>query len=377
MTIQRPFKATYNWEHLEKVLRRETAEGPVPIIELVVDPEPMTEVTGIDFPAAKAFDIFYNTGEVGNDSEGLELMIKLMDLNIAFHKAVGYDYVFMIPLVPWKKTKKNLADDADARRGKRLWMDETSGIITNRKELEEYPWPSPDQISMLAVDYAAGQIPPGMKVIVEIMGIFEDLKELMGLQQLAISSIRDPGLVDDIIERQAAVQVQTVEMAAANPAVGAIFWADDMGSSAGTLLSPKFLKKYVIPRLKLIADACHRHGKLFLFHSCGQVEDIMDDLIQEVKIDAKHSFQDNIEPVEQFYKKYGDKVSVLGGLDMNLMASGTVEDVKTRTRQILEACAPGGGFCVGCGNSLANYVKIDNYYAMLDETRKWNEQHWQ
>jgi uroporphyrinogen decarboxylase len=101
----------------------------------------------------------------------------------------------------------------------------------------------------------------------------------------------------------------------------------------------------------------------------------MDDLIDVVKIDAKHSFQDNVEPVEQFYKKYHDKISVLGGVDMNLMTSGTAEEVKARTRQILEACAPGGGYCMGSANSLANFIKTENYYAMLDETRKWNEEH--
>jgi len=52
-----------------------------------------------------------------------------------------------------------------------------------------------------------------------------------------------------------------------------------------------------------------------------------------------------------------------------------VEEVKRRTRQILEHCAPGGGYCMGTGNSVANYVKIENYYAMLDETRRWNEEH--
>ena len=100
----------------------------------------------------------------------------------------------------------------------------------------------------------------------------------------------------------------------------------------------------------------------------------MDDLI-EAGIDARHSFEDAILPVEQWYDKFHDRVAILGGVDMDLMARGTVEEVKQRTRQILEHCAPGGGYCMGTGNSVANYVKIENYYAMLDETRKWNEEH--
>ena len=29
----------------------------------------------------------------------------------------------------------------------------------------------------------------------------------------------------------------------------------------------------------------------------------------------------------------------------------------------------------GRGNTVTNYCKIENYYAMIDETRKWNAEH--
>jgi uroporphyrinogen decarboxylase len=141
------------------------------------------------------------------------------------------------------------------------------------------------------------------------------------------------------------------------------------------MLSPKFMRKYVIPRHKRIADACHKHGKPFLLHSCGQIDALMKDLIEVVGIDARHSYADNIEPVEKVYKKYHDRIAILGGVDVDLLSRGTAEQVRARTRQILNACAPGGGFAIGSGNSVTNYCKIENYYAMIDETRKWNEEH--
>ena len=375
MPIERPFKTTYDWGYLEKVLRREVKEGPVPLFEILVDAEPMSEVTGIDFPAALAVEIFNDAGDAVGDDSLMEMAIRLMDLNVAFHKAVGYDYSFMIPVVPLKKTAKNLLDDPDERRGKRAWLDETKGIVASREDFNSFQWPSLEEINLLPVDYAAGQVPPGMKVTVLVNGIFELLCILMGLQQMAVKSIEEPDLVEDLLDQLTRIMVYTVDIAAAHPAVGAIIFGEDMGDGKGTLMSPRFIRKYLIPRHKLIADACHKHGKLFLLHSCGQISAIMDDMIDVVGIDGKHSFEDKIEPVEQFYSKYHDKIAVLGGLDMGFLAGGTVEDVRARTRQILEACAPGGGYCMGTGNSVANYVKIENYYAMLDETRKWNEEH--
>jgi uroporphyrinogen decarboxylase len=160
---------------------------------------------------------------------------------------------------------------------------------------------------------------------------------------------------------------------AAHPAVGAVFYGDDMGFNQGLMMSPKWFREHLIPRQKRIANACKKHGKPFLFHSCGNVEAIMDDLIDVVGIDAKHAFQDNIEPVEKVYERYHGRVAILGGIDVNLLAAGTPEQVRARTRQVLEACAPTGGICIGSGNSVTNYCKIENYYAMVDETREWNE----
>ncbi|MFA5398968.1 MAG: uroporphyrinogen decarboxylase family protein [Dehalococcoidia bacterium] len=374
MTIPRPFKTTYDWDYMEKVLRRETTEGPVPLIELFPDAEIMSEVTGIDYPSARAVELSTNTGQLIDDREALDMGIRLMDLSIAFSKAVGYDYVTMIPIVPLTKTRRELAADDDPRRQKRAWKEEGKGIITSRAEYEEYKWPALDQISLLPLDYAAGCIPTGMKIMVMYNGIYEDLSELMGTQQMAIKSIEEPDLVEDIIEQLTRIAAHAVGLCAAHPGTGAIFYSDDLGFKGGTILSPRFLRKYYMPRLKRISDACHRHGKLFLLHSCGQVMSIMDDLIN-AGIDARHSFEDTILPVEQWYDKFHDRLAILGGVDMDLMANGTAEQVAQRTRRILEHCAPGGGYCMGTGNSVANYVRIENYYAMIDETRKWNVEH--
>ena len=57
---------------------------------------------------------------------------------------------------------------------------------------------------------------------------------------------------------------------------------------------------------------------------------------------------------------------------MNLLAKGTESEVRKRTREILEICGPGGHYVLGSGNSVANYVPLGNYLAMVDEGRKWN-----
>ena len=90
-------------------------------------------------------------------------------------------------------------------------------------------------------------------------------------------------------------------------------------------------------------------------------------------IDAKHSFEDKILPVEEAYRRWGDRISILGGVDMDLLARGSEEQVRKRVREILGVCGTKGtGYCLGSGNTAANYIPRENFLAMLDEGRRWN-----
>jgi uroporphyrinogen decarboxylase len=377
-SIRKPFKQGADFEHLRKVIMRETTEGPVPIIELSADAEIMATVTGIDFPPSDFIKLktMNQDGSLEEmDQESMKMGIRFMDLIVNFSKTVGYDYATAFPIVPIKRTKPNLANDPNDEDTVRTWQEEHQGLIMSREDHDAYTWPSTSSIDLTVLDLLPGMMQPGMKAICFIAGIFEDLRAIMGLEQMAYKSIDDPELLGDILEHLTVLCETTVDRAAAHPACGAIFYADDLGYSNSTFLSPDFMREWLFPRQKRIADACHRHGTPFLFHSCGQVDAIMEDLIETVGIDARHSFQDNIEPVEEVYRKFGDRIAILGGVDVDLLSRGTPDEVRARTREILEACAPGGGFCMGSGNSLPNYVNVENYYAMLDETAKWNEIH--
>lgn len=376
MTIQKPFKEGSDFEALRKVLMRETKGGPVPIIELMVDPAAMAKVTGMEAPMSSMMELMELIDADGTVSEeSLMKGIKLLDLSLAFSKMVGYDYVFGFPVVPTPMTNLSINKSEAGGVKKRNWQNEHDGIIKSREDFNAYPWPKVSDIQIVTLDYLAPQLPEGSKIMLFYFGVFEVLRHIMGFEQVAIKSIREPDLIDDILENLTVLAEAAIDRCTAHPACGAVFYAEDMGFNTGLMMSPKFFRKHLIPRLKRIADAAHRNGKPFLLHSCGQVDALMEDFIETVGIDGYHSFEDNIEPVESFYARYHDRISILGGVDVNLFTNATEGEVRARVRQILDACGPGGGFAIGSGNSVTNYAKIENYYAMLDETAKWNREH--
>lgn len=266
------------------------------------------------------------------------------------------------------------ADSAGGKEwsdGRRYWQDETASPTQNWDDSEKYPWPKPEGINYGPLEYLNSAVPEGMKISSNLLGIFDVSTWLMGVQNFALALYDQPDLVQAIVQRVADLQAGAVRHAVTVDNVEMVVVCDDMGYNKGTLVKPEFLREYVLPHHRRLADIAHAAGKICVLHSCGNLTAIMDDLIEGVGIDGKHYFQDNIMPVEEVHRRWGARTSILGGVDMDLSGRGTPEQVRARTREILDACASRGtGYSLGSGNTIATYVPIANYLAMLEEGRR-------
>ena len=74
------------------------------------------------------------------------------------------------------------------------------------------------------------------------------------------------------------------------------------------------------------------------------------------------------QPVWEFKKAYGNRITALGGFDVDKICRLTEPEVRKHARFIVDNTAKEGGYAMGTGNSVANYVNIQNFLAMLEET---------
>ncbi len=98
----------------------------------------------------------------------------------------------------------------------------------------------------------------------------------------------------------------------------------------------------------------------------------MDYLIEDVGIYAFHSFQDVIIPVAEFRRRCGHRIATLGGVDMDKLVCLDEGNLRKYVRDILDDCMPRGRYALGSGNSIANFIPIENYLVMLEEEAKWS-----
>ncbi|HUT73520.1 MAG TPA: uroporphyrinogen decarboxylase family protein [Armatimonadota bacterium] len=290
---------------------------------------------------------------------------------VRFWRDMGYDYVTQGVDLSFPRPRLLAADTAQLSREHRGWVNEATGPITTWDEFEAYPWPEVTPAAFRMLEAVGRQLPDGMKVVPTIPGgPLENLTFLMGFEAFSFALVDQPNLVAAVVERIGEILCQVVENTAGMDFVGAQWLNDDMGFKGGTLVSPAVLRQYIFPTQRRICEIAHRHGKPVLMHSCGRLDEIMDELIDDIGIDARHSFEDVIMPVWEAKRRWGDRVALLGGVDMDVLARGTEDEVRAYTRRCIEECAPGGGWALGSGNSVANYVPTANFLAMLDEGRR-------
>jgi len=291
---------------------------------------------------------------------------------ISFYHHMGYDYVpVWVPLAPFPVKMRVTDDTAMLSRGKRTWVEEKEGIITSWEDFESFPW---DRVRLDTEDFfnfLSENLPEGMKITVTST-LYEMVGErLLGWEGMFRKLYLEPDLVKAVFDRWGEIIYDGYKEAVSFDCVGAIFHGDDLGYKKGTMIKPDTLREILLPWFKRYTSLAHQHKKMYWYHSCGNIYQIMEDLIEDVKIDAFHSFQDVIVPVWEFKKKYGDRVAALGGVDVDKLARYEEEPLRKYVRDILDRCLPGGRYALGSGNSVTNYVPPRNYLIMLEEGAKW------
>lgn len=252
---------------------------------------------------------------------------------------------------------------------------EAHTVIHNREEYETYNWPTESApLDFRPFEIVADLLPSGMKIVGGVcMGPYEWASHMMGVAGLCKAIRRDPQLVADVIERLGGLIVAANRQLATLDAIGALRQGDDLGFKSSTFLSPTDLRRLIFPIYKRMVATAHAQGKPFILHSCGNLAAVYDDLIDDVGIDAKHSFEENILPVDQFKHRYQGRVTPLGGLDVDLICRGDEQEIRRATRQKVEACFADGHYALGTGNSLTNYMPVRNYLIALDEGMRITE----
>ncbi len=237
------------------------------------------------------------------------------------------------------------------------------------EELERHTWPDPDWFEFS--DFAERLEPwRDFAVMASGVSVWQHPSFLRGLDQLLVDMAIDPDVANFLFDRFTEFYLGYFDrmLTAARGRIDILRQADDLGTQTGLLFGPAMFRSYIKPRIAQFVDLAHSHDVKFMFHSCGAIGPLIEDLI-EVGVDVLDPLQAAANGMEPRALKddYGDRICLHGGIDTQyLLPQGSPEAVAAEVRRRVEILGTGGGYVLAPCHVLQLDVPTANVLAMRD-----------
>lgn len=246
------------------------------------------------------------------------------------------------------------------------------GPIQNRRDFESYPWEKlPElywQTAAKRFDAITAALPAGMKAVGGVgNGVLEVSEDLVGYEYLAFMQADDPELFAELYVKigDLITVIWSRFFEQYSDSFAICRFGDDLGFRSSCLVAPADIRAHILPQYRRILSVIKGAGKPFLWHSCGCIFEIMDDVIA-LGIDAKHSNEDSIAPFERWIELYGSRIGLLGGIDVDILCQKPPQEVYQLVMEHGRRFrSQAQGYALGSGNSIPDYVPVEGYLAMV------------
>jgi uroporphyrinogen decarboxylase len=287
--------------------------------------------------------------------------------DVEFWHRAEYDYIKLQPAVDFDPGKAASARNVRVMEEgvERKWASESTGVIGTQADLDRYRFPTKEDFDYSKFDQVGPLLPQGMGVVGQYGDIFTMTWEMMGFEHFSVQIYENPELVEGLNQRLGELVVSMFRRMAESKIVDALWYSDDIAYDSGLMVSPKTLHKYFFPWLQEIGNIARASGKPFIYHSDGVLYDMLPEIIR-CGVDALHPIEPKSMKLAEIKGRFGDRISLIGHVDVDLLSRGTPEEVREIVRQNIDVAARNGGYCAGSGNSIPEYVRVENYLAMLD-----------
>jgi len=237
------------------------------------------------------------------------------------------------------------------------------------EDFQQHRWPSADWFDFSG--FAVGLDPwKDFAVMASGASVFQHPTFLRGIDNLLMDMAIRPEMAHWLMDRFTDFYLEYFDrmLTAAEGRIDILRTADDLGTQRSLFFGQEMFRTFFKPRLKKLVDMTHSHGVKFMFHSCGAIDPLIDDLI-EIGIDILDPLQaaaDGMDP-KALKDAYGDRVCLHGGIcTQYLLPQATPDEVRDEVRRRIEILGSGGGYILSPCHVLQTDVPTENILAMSD-----------
>lgn len=244
--------------------------------------------------------------------------------------------------------------------------------IQSEEDIVSYAPPDPDDINILNSVKALVNRFKGKKAIVLVgEAVFAPSQYLRGgLENLLIDYKTNPDLVKKLAKIGEEYYIELYRRLI-KEGVEIVLLGDDYAGKTGPFMSPADFEQFILPGLSRVVREIKRAGAYCIKHTDGDLWKILDQIVS-TGIDALGP----LEPVPGFdldliKKRYGNKVAVMGNIEIDLLSRGSGEDVIKAIKACIAKASPGGGHILSSANTISSSVKPENFMAMVKTVKEW------
>ncbi len=292
------------------------------------------------------------------------------DVDFWYH--AGYDYIYLRANYEYRMVGDGHAKQDHLYAGDMQvskWEGTETSLVSSWEEFEAYPWPALSAIDYSNLATCARSLYPGMKIISGVGGIFTRVWRIMGFETFCYALQDQPDLVAALFKRVGETQLVVFERICGMDKIGAMWPGDDLAYLSGTLAPPAVLRRYVFPYYQAMGEICRQKQLPYILHTDGNLWQVLDDLVA-CGFDAIHPIEPKAMDSRQVKAEYGNRLALLGNIEIGeTLTLGSPGDVEAEVKERIRTLATGGGYAVGSSNTVAHYVPVQNFKAMVRATR--------
>jgi uroporphyrinogen decarboxylase len=242
------------------------------------------------------------------------------------------------------------------------------GLVLPEPTLAGYALPDPRNPEVFrAIPGLLEQYGDRFRVFSIGFSLYERAWTLRGMENLMLDFHEHPRFVRELLRAIADYNIAQAREAMRYD-IDAVYFGDDWGQQRGLQMGYALWKEFIYPELRRMYGAVREAGKFVLIHSCGDVDELFDDLV-EIGVNCFNPFQPEVMDVAALIPRYRGRLAFLGGLSaQRTLPYGSVEDVRRETRRLLELGRE-GGYIFAPAHAVEGDVPVENMVAFIEEAQ--------
>ncbi len=239
------------------------------------------------------------------------------------------------------------------------------GCTLSEPTLRHYTFPDPlDPRFFVDIANRIAKYGDRFRVFQIGFSLYERAWTLRGIQNLLMDFYDHPDFVRELLYTIGEYNITQVKEALKYD-IDAVYFGDDWGQQHGLQMGPKLWRSFIYPVLERMYRAVHEGDKYVFIHSCGDVDELFDDLIA-IGVNCFNPFQPEVMDVPNLLRKYRGRMTFHGGLStQNTLPYGTIEEVRAETQQLLEMGRE-GGYIFAPAHDVEGDVVLENMLAFIE-----------